>query len=388
MQRFLVFAALLLPCVFAQAQSSTTIKITKQDSTTCTYPTGQVSSNSTPGQLQATAIGAATGAGCGSSVSPVSFGPASPLAPNAVIVASSPSGETTSLSFQPVNATTCTGTVTAPGIFTGGTSSTTFCNGNCAQQAAALSFPENTSTTTDSTYTVTASCTGAGSITPVSTTATVTVQKKGSAPPPGACTRTIATSAGGTFSALGGNVNMTYSGHNPATVDITSFDSIFQGAWPGSGSTVGSSTLIALFSMVKTSYVSAKFTTPANYFTAPNVPSGLYGNYSINQTLYTAPISMTISTQCGDFSPPTSAGSSVVAGCYLDAGVGGAAVTWSKAGACQLVGGQTYFLNIINANVANVTATGGTATTTCTSSTCTNPISNGPGSFTGYVPAN
>src|SRR3954470_10942730 len=132
MQRFAVIAALLLPCAFAQAQTS--IKITMPDSTSCTYPTGQISSNATPGQLQTTATGVGTGTGCGSSIPtgalPVSFGPASPLAPTAVTLQPSTSGETTSFSFQAINATSCSGTITGTGgVFTvGGTSSTTFCS--------------------------------------------------------------------------------------------------------------------------------------------------------------------------------------------------------------------------------------------------------------------
>ena len=285
MQRLTVLAALLLPFAFAQAQ--TTIKITNPDLSTCTYPTGQVSSNATPGQLQATATAPGSGTGCGSNAPAASFGPAFPLAPSAVTIASAVGGETTGLTFQAVNATTCTGSIAGGGIFTGGGSTITFCspgNGNCSNpQGVSLTLPENTSTATDAQYTVSATCTGAGGATVPPSSALVTVSKKiigGCQPPQNCgCAKTIATSIGGTVAALNGTVTMTYSGHNPQSgTDITSFDSIYQGAWPGSYN------LIAIYSLNKANYISARFKPPATYFNATNVPDLLYGDYSVAET--------------------------------------------------------------------------------------------------------
>src|SRR6185369_16570579 len=109
MQRLLISTAMLGMALLAgaPAQAQTTIKITMPDSSSCVYPTGPVSSNSTAGQLQATATAAGSGAGCtpigvGSSVS---FVPASPLAPASTTLTSNAAGESATLTFQAVGAT-------------------------------------------------------------------------------------------------------------------------------------------------------------------------------------------------------------------------------------------------------------------------------------------
>ena len=396
MQRFAVIAALLLPCAFAQAQTS--IKITMPDTSSCTYHTGQISSNSTPGQLQASATdtgtSGGTGTGCGVTnvTPPVTFGPASPLVPNAVTLASSASGETTSFSFQALNATTCTGSIVGTGgVFTpAGTNTVTFCSPtttlcSIAQSVSTL-FPYNSSTTASASYTVKASCTGPGSAVPVVSQAAVTVSADtGGGGGGGACAKAVPNSAGGSFAALGGTVTVAYSGHPSAQVNITDFDSIYQGTtWPASYNR------IAIFTLQNGKYISAAFTPASNYFTASNIPNGgVYGQLSIAGTFYSAPISMTISTACGDFTPP-GPGSTVVPGCYLNSGnSSGGLVQWEGPGtghSCVLTGNTPYFLNIINADIGNLTPSGGTATSTCTSTSCTNPISNGPGNWLGYTP--
>jgi len=386
MQRFAVIAALLLPCAFGQAQTS--IKITMPDTSSCTYPTGQISSNSTPGQLQTTATGPGSGTGCftGPSAAPVSFGPATPLSPNPVTLQSPQTGGVaTGFSFAAFNATNCTGSISGGAVFTGGTNTITFCSltsTSCAApQTLSATFPNNVGST-DNLYTVAASCTGPGSLVPVTSQAAVTVKPfvQGQS----ACA-TIASSGSGTFTPLTGNVNLQYSGHPTASVNIQDFASIYHGTvWPA---TPG---WIALFNVPSNKYVSAAFTPPANYFTASNAPANLYGEYYFNATSATAPLSMTISTSCGDFSPPGSPGSTVVAGCYGNMITQDhIAVFWQNAGpghTCVLAGSQHYFLNIINADITNVTASGGTATPSCTSTSCIDPISNGPGSFIGYTP--
>ena len=177
---------------------------------------------------------------------------------------------------------------------------------------------------------------------------------------------------------------MAYSGHPTAQVDITDFDSIYRGStWPASYN------WIALFSVRSDGYVSAGFKPAANYFTASNTPANLYGELFVAETFYTAPVSMTISTSCGDFSNPLSGGSTVVRGCYLNSGAADSFIYWQNPGAnhtCVLTGGTQYYLNIINADIGNVTPTGGSATSTCTGSSCTDPISNGPGTWQGYTP--
>ena len=386
MQRFAVIAALLLPCAFGQAQTS--IKITMPDNTSCTYPTGQISSNTTPGQLQTTATNTGSGAGCGSGTGinpPVSFGPASPLTPSSTTLVSNTNGETASLSFRAFNATNCTGSIVGAGAtFTGGTNGITFCSLtglSCAgAQNVSVSLPYNSSTTTSNSYTVTASCTGPGSLTPVtSPPASITVQPY----LPTASCPAIPIAGGGNFTQVTGNVNLQYSGHPTASVNMTDFSSIYHSsAWPASLN------WIALFSLRKDGYISAGFKPPANYFTASNAPANLYGEYYVSETLYSAPVSMTISTSCGDFSAPGQ-GSTVVPGCYLNNGVSKSFIAWEIQGpgrTCVLSGDTQYYLNIINADIGNVTPGGGSATQTCGSPSCIDPISNGPGNWGTYVP--
>ena len=389
MQRFAVIAALLLPCAFGQAQTS--IKITMPDTSSCTYHTGQISSNATPGQLQATATdtgtSGGTGNGCGTAGNPnppVSFGPASPLSPNPLTLPSTASGgETSSFSFKAFNATSCIGSITGAGaVFANGTNSTSICTGASCGNAQNLSvtFPSNPGPN-NNTYTVTANCTGPGSVTAVPTTAAVTVTPfvQGSACP------LIPSSTGGSFSQVAGTINLAYSGHPTASVNITDFVSIYRGtSWPAQYN------WIALFSLRKDGYISAGFKPAANYFSASNAPANLYGEIYVAPTNFTAPVSMTISTNCGDFSTPGTSGSSVVDGCYGNlTGADQAAVVWQKAGTghtCVLTGGTQYYLNIINADISGVTASGGSAVPTCTSPSCTDPVSNGPGNWLGYTP--
>jgi len=165
---------------------------------------------------------------------------------------------------------------------------------------------------------------------------------------------------------------------------VTRFDSIYSYAWPGAS-------VVADFSLPNANYISAVFTVPAGYMTAANAPSNLYGEYYINGSGYSAPVSMTISKSCGDFSNPVNyPTSSVVAGCFVNKRTADQYIAWTKSGSCQLTNGTTYYLNIINADISLVTANGGgTAASTrngnC-SGACSVPIQNGPGSWQGYTP--
>src|SRR5450755_2625253 len=158
MRHLFVSTALLL-CASASAQ--TTINVTLPGTQgSCTYTTGPVLSNSIPGQLQATATSFA-GAGCGGGAGGVSFGPASPLTPSAITLPGT-SG-TVNFSFQPVNATQCTGSITGAtgGAFNG---STTLCSGAaCNSLVSAPATFTNSSTTANAVYNVAVTCTGAGS---------------------------------------------------------------------------------------------------------------------------------------------------------------------------------------------------------------------------------
>jgi len=386
MLRLLVSAALLLPAVFAQAQ--TTIKITMPDSSTCTYPTGQVSTNSTPGQLQATASAAGTGAGCGgpAGVGSVTFGPASPLAPNSQSLGNG--GGTANFNFEVVNATQCNGTIVGPSGGKFASSGAATATGLCA--ATGCSGPQTFAATflgnaggTDLLNTVTLTCNGASGPAAVST-ATVTVLHTVSG---GSCA-TIQASPSGSFTQWTGNHSVYYYSAGSRTVDVTSFSALFNGTWPGQYG------LIADMSIPATQYVSAQFTVPANYMTASNVPASLYGKFQVGQSNFSTTLSMTVSTECGDFSNPTSPGSSVVPGCYLNKGGANTYIRWTNTGAsCALsdaAPNNVYYLNIINADISNVTHGGGTATSTgnqaCSGSTCSDPILTGNGTWQGYTP--
>jgi len=394
MQRLLISTAMLGMALLAgaPAQAQTTIKITMPDTSSCVYPTGPVSSNSTAGQLQATATAAGTGAGCTPPVGTgaVSFGPASPLSPaNGPALQSSPTGESTTLTFQAVNATSCTGQITgaAGGTFT---TPSPFCSGatgagSCANaQSIGVSLPYNSDPASQKIYTVAVTC-SAGIQTAVST-ATVTVDKK-DVVQTGACPKVVPSSTAGITSFLSATtVGITFLGCQTCvngTKDPSDFRNVFVDSWPGRFG------LANQVSLPKSKYMSMGFTVPDNYM--PSAPANLYGLYTIGETGFAqgAATSITISKECGDFAPPAS-GSSVVPGCYKNKLTADQYLAYVKSGSCQLTAGA-YFLNVINADISNLTPSGGSAASTagpqCPSGNCIVPLQLG-GNWQNYVPPN
>jgi len=139
------------------------------------------------------------------------------------------------------------------------------------------------------------------------------------------------------------------------------------------------------FLLPTNNFVSLQFTVPANYFSGTNL--NVYGSYSLAESSsgYSAPVSMSVSTKCGDFSSPTDVGGSSVV-CRINLAGSDNGLTWyGNNPACQLQNGQTYFFNFINADISNVTANGGgTAKTSKTAkcgSTCEDNIANAPKSW-------
>jgi hypothetical protein len=132
---------------------------------------------------------------------------------------------------------------------------------------------------------------------------------------------------------------------------------------------------------------------PAGYM-AGYTGSGLYGAYTVNQSSFSTSVSMSISTQCGDFAnPATNPTSSVVPGCWKNKAVTNGFVQWRKDTTCILNDNTDYYFNYINADVSAVQAlsggvAGGTASSTknqnCGSS-CSDPIANNPGSWPSYT---
>jgi len=388
---------LLLPAVLlfaASATAQTTVDITAPGGL-CSYSTGPVTTGA-PGHLVATAT-SSTGPGCGSSGGNVSFGPASPLTPASQQTANSQSGNSASVAFQAVNATSCTAAITgaAGGTFTSGvvsgtgTASATVCNSGASCQAVqnvGMSFPYNSNPSTDNVYTVSATCTGTGGN--ANSTATVTVPH--GTVVGGSCITVPSSTTGiANFTQWTGNKTITYSSGAQASVDVTSFNSVYKKAWPG---TYG---LIPYFSLPYANYVSMAFTVPSGFVSTWPGPGPLYGDYSVGTSGYSAPISMTISTSCGDFAnPATNPSSTVVSGCYTNKAIAGGLTQWRNNTKCILSDSTTYYFNIINADISAVTpatggVAGGTAASTknanCSGTNCNDPIENGPGAWSGWT---
>jgi hypothetical protein len=394
--RYILFLTTTL--LSASAFAQTTIDITSQAPavTVCSYPTDHVATGATPGHLATRLTGSPSGTGCviGGGNPGVSFGPASPLAPNI----SSLSGGTASapdvaasFTAQPVNAVSCSAAIaTTVGLGTGTlTGGASVCN-SAATCSSALSIPatfSNPSTSATSTYVVTITCNGAVGASPPATASSVTVtqQQRGVIiPPPGACPTVIPSSTTGitNFTQLTGTPSVFYFSAGSFNTDVTSMDAIFRGPWPGNAS------LTAVIDLPTNKYVSAKFHVPAGFLAG--FPTGVFGDYTMNNSNFTATVSMTISTTCGDFAyPVTAPTSSVVPGCWRNKQPVGGLLQWRKDTTCVLQDNHDYYFNFINADVSAIQAlngstAGGTASSTknanCGSS-CSDPIANSPNSW-------
>jgi hypothetical protein len=398
MRRTLFLTTLLLS---ASAFAQTTIDITSQApaTTVCSYPTDHVATGSTPGHLAARLTGTATGAGCpvgGSGVPAVTFGPASPLAPNIAALAGGATTTTpvaASFTAQPLNAASCTAAiVTTVGLGVGAlTGGATVCSGNCSN-GTALSIPAtftNPSASATTTYSVTLTCIGAVGSSPPSLASSVSVTQLASGAPTLGCATIPSSTVGiSSFTQLTGTQNVSYFSTS-ANVDVTSFDAIYQAPWPGNPN------LTAVVTVPTNKYIAAKFHVPAGYLAGYTLPTALFGSYTVNNSGFSTSVSLSISTACGDFSQPgvPNPNSTVVAGCWKNKAVGNGFVQWRKDTSCILQDNHDYYLNFINADVSGVQAlngntAGGTASSTknqnCGTS-CTAPIANNPGSWPNYT---
>jgi hypothetical protein len=402
MQRFLVSVLFLLSAV--GTSHAQTIKITTANGP-CTYPTGAVTQDaSVPGQLLATVPAGQTpsGTGCGSSA--VSYGAVTYVASPLTLTTAMPlanTGGTANFTFQPVNADHCTGSITPVGTAaTGAAFTSTFCSslaGCQTLQNVSATFPTNNDQNNLASYTVAVSCTGPGSTTAVvSPSQTVTVQKAGTVQTTGCTTPpTVAgttaptgflTVASWTMRPATANTSVSYFGFGSQNVDPTSFTSVFNlpnrtvHPWPG---TYNADPVINL---PINQYLSLAFHTaipPAKYFTASNVPSSLFGEYQVGSSSFTATVSMTISTSCGDFGQSTT----VVPGCVLNKGGDSSFFQWQNAGTCVLHDNTQYYLNVINADISSFPAKSTAKSSVCPGSSCTVPLINGPGDWNNYTPS-
>ncbi|HEX4415887.1 MAG TPA: hypothetical protein VH107_19810 [Lacipirellulaceae bacterium] len=379
------FAAFVSAPVMAQ---TTTLDITVPGTgnPVCSYITGPVTNGTTSGHLQATAT-SSSGAGCGTGSSgDVTFGPALPLSPQTTTVQS---GNAVSYSFEALNATTCTAAITgaASGSFTGGS---TLCSGTGASTCnnrlvtASASFTNTGSSNVADTVTLT--CTGAAG--QAQSIANVTVQPVGLPPPPGSCSRVIpgdGTSGVHSFTSQGTTSIKVGGDQHTITADMSQFASVF-GSFPGRNGD------IAYDNLPIGNYISLQFSLPSGFVeNAPTLPIPYYQwLFMMGETGMDTKVSMSISTSCGDFSPTTISGSTVVNNCRKVGLKADGGVQFFAEGdpnsQCVLQDNVTYYLNLINANVTNVTPTGGSAAsyrdgpgTHCGGkSTCSVPMINGP----------
>lgn len=356
MSRIFIFVAMSLAASLG-VRAQTVIDITNQAGTaTCSYPTGPVTSSATPGHLQAQLTGAPTGSGCSTG-----GGGGTPSA-NFTFTSNG-------LTATFTDASTDAGGTISAWLWTFGDSGTATTKNPSHAYAAA------------GTYNVTLKVTDSVNSQTNSITKPVTVSNGTG----GSCSTVAGDGTNGvnSFSQWIGSQTVFYFGSGANTgyqsVDVTSFNSSWFGTWPQSYGRQ------PVFPLPSGNYIAQKLTVPAGYFAG--APSNIYGQYYIGSSQNEGLVSMTISTKCGDFSNPANypSTSTVVPGCYLNAGAAGNALTWSKSYGCKLSDGQTYYLNMISAYITNITPTGGTAASVCASGNCKIPLSN-LGNFNTYQP--
>lgn len=169
------------------------------------------------------------------------------------------------------------------------------------------------------------------------------------------------------------------------TVDPTSMNSVMNykisnTEWPN---TTG---MAAVFNLPNDKYLSMKFTIPAAGM--PNsATKKVYGTYNLNESSFSVPVTMTISTACGDFSAPGSTSTVLCTNPRAVPNNGLFFVNYPIASTsiCTLHNGGTYYLNVISATVTNGVAKSNAAsgmlgTKRCIGSSCPVPLMNGPGS--------
>jgi hypothetical protein len=278
-----------------------------------------------------------------------------------------------------LNANSCVGSFlpTTGASFTG---SSTLCSNSACQSPVSATANFDNETAADVNYAVTVTCNG--TLGQAVSTTHVLVPKKGGGGSGGSCF-SVGNSAGGSFTRAT-TVQSSIYPNTPTNRDATNYNTIFGDTgypnWPGHYNFPG------YFLLPTGNFVSMAFTVPHNFFTGLNL--SVYGQYTVSESTsgYSAPISMSISTKCGDFSSPTDVGSSVI--CRQNLLVSDHTLTWYSTGSiCALHDDQAYYLNFINADIRNVTPNGGgtattSSTTKCTSGKCSDVFANGIGSWT------
>jgi hypothetical protein len=155
-------------------------------------------------------------------------------------------------------------------------------------------------------------------------------------------------------------------GTTRTNVDMTSYPEVF-GYDPSDGTTghpfPGIDAGPVGLNLTKNKYFSLKFTVPGV------IEPGTVGRWSFNGSAFTAPVSLNISGQEGNFNLgiPTECGKS-------GGGTESTALFWSingsLPGTCALTPGQTYYLNFVNAALASP------AMSTCPTASCSFQVTN------------
>jgi hypothetical protein len=353
-------AALLLTIAAASANAQTTLRLTWTPPTggpkVCEYTTDAngVTMDPTTGALLAT--GTFSGTDCPTGTTPVS----DPQITNGITAADIPTSATVGTQHTitwSANADSCT--------YTGSVTPTAISNwpltGNVCSNAAAcatgLSVPVTLPGTAGS-YRFQLSCTKIGSGVTATSGQNVTV-----------------TTGGGGGESCVNNTGISrltfgrvqYNTGDARDTDLTLFENVFGHVFVGDLRPFpGTANLNQRIMIPRNQYVSLKFTVPSNF------AHQTAGQYRFEETQPgTLRMSYTISKTCGDFSatptPP------LTSQCVINNGQVNSSLLWAyyigAPNVCQLVPGETYYLNIIHAPLSGLT------NSTC-SGTCGNTMQN------------
>lgn len=126
-------------------------------------------------------------------------------------------------------------------------------------------------------------------------------------------------------------------------------------------------------------YIALEFTVPNDFPLYDGIGQELYGSMNQNASwIYTGPFTVTISQECGDFSPPAVGEPNYY--CYRELSGSQGAVGWAvrpqgsgPTGLCPLAQGETYFLNITPAPLGQPTQ----GADDCASNSCAINLNNG-----------
>jgi hypothetical protein len=236
---------------------------------------------------------------------------------------------------------------------------------SAASCATGLSVPV-TIPGTAGTYKFQLSCNKVGSSVTATSSQTVTVTTGGGGGD------TCVNNAGITRQTFG---QVRYNNLDSRDIDLTLYENVF-GHNPGGTNRLfpGTANINQRIMIQRNQYVALKFTVPAA------LPLQTWGQYRFEETQPgTLRMSYTISKTCGDFSATPTA--PLTSACIMNNGPVNSSLAWGywpgQAQLCQLVPGETYYFNIIQAPLSNLTNSG------C-SGTCGNTIQNSKQSQNGW----